>query len=121
VSEQCILVVDDDAAIRGLIRLVLRRDNYNVEEAINGEEAMARMRIKKYDAVVLDLMMGPGNGVEVLDALKTKRPGEKCVIVVSATSERTINQLDGENIFAKIRKPFDVDDLLRAVRECVEQ
>ena len=112
--------MDDDIAIRGLVRVVLRRESFEVEEAENGHEAIARIRIKKYDAVVLDLMMGPGSGFEVLDALNDHHPGEKCVIVLSATSQTAIDKLQSDNIFAKLRKPFDINELLGAVRQCCE-
>jgi DNA-binding response OmpR family regulator len=113
-----VLVADDDASIRGLVRTLLRRENFEVDEASNGDEAMRRMRAERYDAVVLDLMMGPGSGLDVLDAIKVERPGEKFVIVVSATSQASIDRLEGDNIFAKLRKPFDINELLGAVRKC---
>ena len=118
VPSQRVLVVDDDVSIRVLVRVVLKRDHLDVDEASNGTEALARLHAQRYDAVVLDLMMGPGSGFDVLDALKSERPGDKVVVVLSATSESTINQLDEANIFAKIRKPFDVDELRAAVRDC---
>ncbi len=115
-----VLVVDDDASIRGLVRIVLRRERFEVDEASNGNEALARLRIKKYDAVVLDLMMGPGNGFEVLDALNDHRPGEKCVIVVTAATPAVIDDLRSDNVFAKLRKPFDINELVGQVRRCCE-
>jgi two-component system nitrogen regulation response regulator GlnG len=113
-----VLVADDDASIRGLVRTLLRRERFEVDEASNGDEVMRRMRAARYDAVVLDLMMGPGSGLDVLDAVKAERPGEKFVIVVSATSQASIDKLESSNIFAKLRKPFDINDLLGAVRQC---
>lgn len=113
-----VLVADDDTAIRGLVRAVLRDEVYEIDEAKNGDEAVNRLRQKRYDAVILDLMMGPGSGFDVLDTVHECRPGEKIVIVVSATSQPVINQLDTENVFTKLRKPFDVYELLLAVRTC---
>lgn len=112
-----ILVADDDASIRGLIRAVLR-EIFEVDEASNGDEAIDRLRRERYDAVILDLMMGPGTGLDVLSAVKTERPGEKFIIIVSATSQASIDKLEHDNIFAKLRKPFDINELLAAVRRC---
>lgn len=112
-----VLVADDDASIRGLVRTLLRRESFEVDEASSGDEVMSRMRGERYDAVVLDLMMGPGSGLDVLDAIRIERPGEKFVIVVSATSQASIDRLESNNIFAKLRKPFDINDLLGAVRQ----
>ena len=115
-----ILIADDDAAIRGLLRAMLRDDKFEVDEASDGGEAMARMRIKRYDAVVLDLMMGPVNGFKVIEEIRAERPGQKFIIVVSATSQASIDKLEDESIFAKLRKPFDVHALLQAVRQCAQ-
>ena len=97
---------------------MLRQERFEVDEASNGREAMDRLRIKRYDAVVLDLMMGPGSGFDVLNAARAERAGEKFIIIVSATSQASIDKLEDDNIFAKLRKPFDIGDLLAAVRQC---
>ena len=117
-SRQRVLIVDDDVSIRGLVRTVLLREELEVDEAANGQEAIGQLRVKRYDVVVLDLMMGPGNGYDVLDALKIQRPGEKFVVVISATSQTSIDKLDSDIVCAKLRKPFDINDLVGAVREC---
>ncbi len=113
-----VLIVDDDAAIRKLIGVMLQRQSFETEEAKNGLEAMERIRAKRHDAIVLDLMMGPGSGFDVLDQLQDVRPNERCVVVLSASSERTIRELEGPNVFAKLRKPFDVTELVREIRAC---
>lgn len=113
-----VLIVDDDPAIRKLLKVMLRRQSFEVEEATNGNEAIERIRERRHDAIVLDLMMGPGSGFDVLAQLREVRPGERCVVVLSASSERTIREADGPNIFAKFRKPFDMTELVREIRAC---
>ena len=113
-----VLIVDDDAAIRQLLALLLRKHSFDIEEAANGEEAIHRIRARRYDAIVLDLMMGPGSGFEVLNELRGLRPHDRCVVVVSATSERNLRAADGPNVCARIRKPFDVTELVREVSAC---
>lgn len=63
-------------------------------------------------------MMGPGNGFDVLEAMKTEWPGEKRVIVLSAASVAMIDAAPDEVVYAKLRKPFELDELVHAVREC---
>lgn len=65
-----ILLVDDHADIRRLLRITLG-NNYEVQEADNGEAGLAKARAMRPDVVVLDVMM-PGvlNGLQVLDAIK---------------------------------------------------
>jgi len=114
-----VLIADDDASIRGLVRAVLRQDGFEVDEASNGDEVLERMRAERYDAVILDLMMGPGSGREVLEKVSEERPGERFIIIVSATSQAAIDKIESDKIFAKLRKPFDINELQRAVRASI--
>lgn len=118
-SAKAILVVDDDRAIRTLIRLILQRAGYDADEADSGNQAIARIREKRYDAVVLDLMMPDGSGEDVLDVLK-EHPLVKCVVLISATSAAKLAKIDDLNVVAKLRKPFDINDLVEAVGRCFE-
>lgn len=118
-SNKSVLVVDDDTSIRGMVRSVLHREGFEVEEVAGGNDAIALMAEKSYDAVVLDVMMGEGNGEDVLRALAAMRPGHKCVVVISAAAPAVIDQLAISNVQAKLRKPFDIAQLVEAIRECL--
>ncbi|MEN2454134.1 response regulator, partial [Bacillus sp. JR_15] len=58
-KETKILVVDDEARIRRLLKMYLERENYKIEEAENGDEAIDKALGNDYDLILLDLMM-PG-------------------------------------------------------------
>ncbi|HEV8435171.1 MAG TPA: response regulator, partial [Thermoanaerobaculia bacterium] len=66
-SETGILVVEDDPAIRRLVRMVLQRRGYQVETAEDGVEAVLKLGIGEYDAVILDLMMPNLDGFALID------------------------------------------------------
>lgn len=114
-----ILVVDDDGSIRELVGTLLRRDGFEVDDVQSGNTAIASLTKKEYDAVVLDLMMRDGSGQDVLRTIATQRPHAKCVVVISATSAAYIEAVDMDNVVAKLRKPFDIHELLAAVHQCV--
>ena len=116
---QTILVVDDDLAIRGMVRSVLVREGFEVEVAGTGNDAVALLDANYYDAVVLDIMMGQGSGQDVLDLLEERRPGVKCVVVISSASSVKLAQFNGPNVAVKLRKPFDIQELVDAVRRCI--
>ncbi|HVS33835.1 MAG TPA: response regulator [Thermoanaerobaculia bacterium] len=113
-----ILVVDDDSSIRTLVRTLLQREGFQVEEAESGNNAITQIMKKPFDAVVLDIMMGDGSGHDVLQTLAARRPDVKCVVVISATSQDNIEKVDTANVEARLRKPFDIGELLQAVRRC---
>lgn len=118
-SLKSVLVVDDDASIRAMVRAVLQHEGFEVEEVDSGTDAIVRIREKQFDAVVLDIMMGRGSGQDVLHVLAVERPAQKCVVVISATSQAKLDKIDVANVKSKLRKPFNISELLDAVSQCV--
>ncbi len=114
-----VLVAEDDAHIRTLVARMLRRAGYHTAEACDGQEAIDKLRENGIAAVILDLMMPRVSGFDVLAFLKTHRPDRKCVIVLSAAPAEMLDALDGTVIFARFRKPFDIHEIVDAVRKCV--
>lgn len=71
-NETKILVVDDEARIRRLLKMYLERENYVIEEAENGDEAIAKGLETNYDLILLDLMMPGTDGIEVCRQIREK-------------------------------------------------
>ena len=117
-ANNCALVVDDDDAIRRLLVAILRRRGIDADAAGDGEQALARMKAKTYDVMVLDLMMPKMTGFEVLE--KMEELGIKTsVIVLSAASLDRLGEVDSPLVMRVIRKPFEVEDLVSEVlRKC---
>lgn len=110
-----ILVVDDEPAIRTLLKSTLARAGYQAIEAATAKEALASSAIDKPDLVLLDLGLPDRDGLELIGALR----GEACtpVIVVSAreNSDQKVAALDlGADDY--VTKPFDTEELLARVR-----
>lgn len=116
-----ILVVDDDTSIRHMVRSVLVREGFRVMEADSGKAAIARMQEGDYDAVVLDLVMPDGGGDEVLETVAAQRPDVKCVVVISAAAPAVLEDLEVANVIVTLRKPFDIHELVTAIRECAAE
>jgi len=114
--------VDDDKAIRSLITAVLSRKGYSVETARNGEEALEVIAGKTFEVIILDLMMPKVDGFEVIEHLTRTAPEQlkRCVIVLTAVASKDLRKLDGSRVFRVLRKPFDLDELLSVVTDCVE-
>ena len=119
VPTHSILVVDDDDAIRTLVRRVLARAGYRVTEAADGEVAIEQLTHARFDAVVLDLMMPRASGFDVLTWMSEHLDSRKCVVVISAAAEKTIGSVDDSLVVNTLRKPFDLDALLAAIHDCV--
>src|SRR5699024_10508164 len=104
-NSQKILVVDDEDRIRRLLRMYLERDDFEVEEAENGADALELALNNDYDAVLLDLMMPEMDGIEVCERLRQEK--NTPVIMLTAKGEES-NRVQGFEVGADdyIVKPF---------------
>ena len=110
-----ILVVDDDADLRGLVADFLRANGLDVETAANGVEMDAKLAAARFDLVILDLMMPGENGLSILRRLR--KPGGPAVIMLSAMGEDT-DRIIGLEVGADdyVPKPCNPRELLARVR-----
>lgn len=117
--EKRVLVVEDDAAIGTLLETLLSHGGYSCDVSSDGNDAVRRLRNSTYDAILLDLMLPGQFGFDIIRFLNAERPRmSPRVIVLTAASQATLNDFDASKVHAVIRKPFDVEALLRNVQEC---
>jgi DNA-binding response OmpR family regulator len=115
-----ILVVEDDRAIRRLLRMVLQREGYVVQEAADGVEAVLKLGLSDYDVIVLDLMMPNLDGFAFISTLAERDAARlKRIIVTSAASPSVIEGRMRATPFDTVSKPFDLKDLVSRVRACI--
>jgi DNA-binding response OmpR family regulator len=108
------LIVEDDPAIRRLVERLLARRGIEVDVASDGRTALERLAAVRYSVVILDLMVPELDGFEIIDFIK--RSGANLpVAVVSAVSQQALTKLDLDVVKVVISKPFDVDELTKAV------
>jgi CheY-like chemotaxis protein len=113
-----ILVVDDDDAIRTMVERVLRREHFEVEGARDGFEAIEKLTRNDYGTVLLDLMMPRVDGHGVLRFLE-QHPKPARVIVMTANMQGGSDAADARPVFRVLSKPFDIQQLISHVRDCV--
>ncbi len=112
---QTILVVDDEAKLRDLIRVYLEQEGYRVVEAGHGREALYVARVEKPDLIILDLMMPEMGGYDFMRAFS--KEAETPVIMLTAKLEDQ-DKILGLELGADdyITKPFNVRELIARVR-----
>ncbi len=117
-----ILLAEDDKPILRLVSDVLTRAGFEVEVVQDGREAITKLTSEDFDVVVLDLMMPELSGYDVLDWMKRERPGtsKASVVILTAVARSALDKVDEEQVFAIIRKPFEIDGLLAVLERCVE-
>lgn len=113
-SRGLVLVVDDDAALRGAIRRRLLRAGYRVEEASGTAEALQRLAdLPDLRALVSDVVMEGPTGFALAQAASRLRPG--LGIVLMSGLEGLAARHIGGAAFPLLRKPFEPEDLVRAI------
>jgi len=113
-SDRTVLVVDDEAELREAIVEILLGDQISAVGAASGQEALRLIEQRPIALILLDLMMPEMDGRQVVDELR-RRGHDIPVVLVSAS--RDLRRVALELGLAAITKPFDLDDLLRVVRE----
>lgn len=110
-----ILVVDDEARIRRLIRMYLEREDFTIEEAENGTEALNLALKNDYDVILLDVMMPEMDGVQVCEQLRLEKSTP--VIMLTAKGEEA-NRVQGLEAGADdyIVKPFSPREVVLRVK-----
>ena len=114
-----ILVVDDEPFICRSLTFVLRKDDYQVFEARNGEEALAAIKLHRPDLVFLDVMMPKINGFEVTERVRSDPElAHVKIILLTAKgqeSDREVGKTAGANDY--MTKPFSPTKILERARE----
>jgi DNA-binding response OmpR family regulator len=111
-----VLVVDDDADIRLLLRYELAAEGHDILEAGNGEEALAALAAGSIDLVLLDMMMPVLDGWGVLAAIDgAAAPPIVVITALASDGDRHVVDLLGLGPIDVIAKPFDPGWLVRLV------
>jgi DNA-binding response OmpR family regulator len=117
-----VLIVDDDEAVRDLLRICLKIEGYNVMTASDGLQALTLLRRRKPDLVVLDIYMPILDGWSVLEAIRTDE-SLKELPVIMLTIERSpasIIRSWKEGVDCFISKPFDPQDIIAIIRRILQ-
>ena len=110
-----VLVVDDEAAIRQVVRDALTRSGHEVETAVDGEEAGSLMESASFDLVITDLNMPRVDGLELVRRIRSKSPVPVLVLTVRQEEREKVRLLDaGADDY--VTKPFGVAELLARSR-----
>ena len=112
----CVLVVDDDTAIRSLVETVLTDEGYEVATAENGRHALEVLKRVRPHVILLDMRMPVMNGWEFAAAYR-KTPGPHApilVITAGLDGKQKARDISADGL---VTKPFDLDVLLEAVQK----
>lgn len=116
-----ILITDDDSDLRELLTEAVKNWGYAVSVAKDGEEALRKLRMERYDVVITDLMMPGMDGLTLLQKIK-ELDKEILVIIITgyATIETAVKAIES-GAYDYIAKPFRLDELMIVIKNACER
>lgn len=122
-----ILIIEDDAAVRAAVELILDHEGYSVSVAPDGDAGLDALRSGTFDLVIVDIFMPGRGGLETISLIRQTSPNLP-VIATSGASARAGVPGSANDVLGKaiqlgaacvIHKPFRPRDLLQAIERCL--
>src|SRR5262245_28654337 len=113
------LIAEDDDALRQMMVTVLRPFGLHIEQARDGLEAVQRLRHRRYDVVIVDLLMPRLDGYDVIRFLEQKQPQTRAIVTSAVRAEDLAGVRRSRVVQAVLSKPFDISAFTSHVRECI--
>ena len=115
-----ILVVDDDEGIRFLVKKYLNEKNYLVTTAVNAEDASKKIKLIKFDLVILDIMMPGKSGLQFIHDNKNKITTPIILLTAKGTADERVEGLEiGADDY--LPKPFEPKELLLRIKNILKK
>lgn len=115
------LIVDDDPEVRKTLALILEDENYLVETAENGKDAIRKCEKTPFDVALIDVELPDIKGTELLHILNEKRPKMVRIIITGHPSIENAAKSVNEKADGYVTKPFVVPELLGMIKKLVEE
>ncbi|MFC3414893.1 sigma-54-dependent transcriptional regulator [Algoriphagus hitonicola] len=116
-----ILIIDDEKVIRSTLREILEYEKYQVTEAKDGEEGLAKLQEEDFDLVLCDVKMPKLDGIEVLEKAKSLDKSPQFIMISAHGSIETAVEATKKGAFDFIPKPPDLNRLLLTVRNALDK
>ena len=113
-----ILIVEDEEAVRELEKFILEQYGYEITEARDGLEGLAKAEFRKPDLILLDLMMPDVSGGRMFEEMR-KHPATAGIPIVVVTGKPDAHEMFDDEIGADnvVMKPFEADALIERIKQ----
>jgi len=115
-----VLVVDDEPDLRTLYELTLLREGYRVDAAGNLAEAWEQLQAKKFDAVITDMRLPDGLGLELLHRMLAEQRAERCIVMTAYGSAENAVEALKAGAFDYLTKPVDLKQFRSVVASAIQ-
>ena len=121
-TQQKILIVDDDEDLHTLYGLYLQGESFRILRAYNGKEALEILDKEKPDLIVLDMIMPVMDGEEFFIKLRTEKNIKDIPVIIASVNEKIAPKLfELGNIYTTLKKPFTIETLVSKIQEALSK
>jgi len=120
-SKEKILVVDDEQSMREFLDIMLKKEEYRVTLASNGEEVLRLIEKDIFDLILMDIRMPKMDGITVLRKVKTLSPETIVIMITAYASADTAIKAMKEGAYDYITKPFKVEEIKLIIKNALEK
>ncbi len=116
-----ILIVDDERSIRSSLKDVLELEKYKVDEAVDGLDALVKIKQSKFDVIILDIKMPKLDGLEALERIQLLRPDIPVIMISGHADIDVAVEAVKKGAFDFISKPLDLNRLSITMRNALDK
>lgn len=111
-----LLIVDDEQQVQETLKEICELSSVlEVDLAISGQEALAKIQNKKFDLITVDLIMPEISGIDMISEIKKISPGMPVMIITGNATEKVVNEAGMVGANKVIYKPISVSELLKEI------
>jgi two-component system, NtrC family, response regulator PilR len=119
--KETILVVDDEKSMREFLEIMLKKEEYKVSLASNGEEVLRLLEKDIFDLVLMDIRMPKMDGIAVLKRIKALSPETIVIMITAYASADTAIKAMKEGAYDYITKPFKIEEIKLIIKNALEK
>lgn len=119
-ADGAILVIDDEPDLRTLYELTLLREGYRVEAAGSVLQAREQLQARRFDAIICDMRLPDGSGLEVLHLLRSLQRPERCIVITAYGSAENAVEALKAGAFDYLTKPADLKQFRAVVAAALQ-
>lgn len=117
-----LLIVDDEESLRTLLEgELVETEEFNVDTASDGGQAINLIQAKVYDVVLLDIRMPRVSGIEVLKFVQEYSPTTQVIVLTNYADVKTAIQTIKMGAYDFLAKPYDIDELFNTINRAIER
>ena len=116
-----VLLVEDDRSIATVITEALREEGHDVTTCTGVARRDALLAEGRYDVMLTDVVLADGDGLSSMDAVRSRAPGMPVIVLSAQNTLDTAVRASENEAFEYFPKPFDLEELVRAVGQAVAQ